>query len=192
MKYSVIATLVLAGCSQFGKVNQGQVVRYDEARGEVTLVQDSNYMDPNKPRFDVLPAVTVRVPEKRSEMGPAPEAGQLLAIDWPNRKAIAFDEKTGSIEDIPFTILDSREKVRRDDPLVAKRHFPVVDRAGRTVTVYSPRDHRWAILSVDEQYLGLPASTWKFGDEVRYYYKDPRQAIRFMNVTRTDLNSGGK
>jgi hypothetical protein len=38
----------------------------------------------------------------------------------------------------------------------------------------------------------MPDDTWKIGDEVRYYYKDPAQALRLMNVTRTDLNKGGK
>jgi hypothetical protein len=34
----------------------------------------------------------------------------------------------------------------------------------------------------------MPADTWKTGDEIRYYFRDPAQALRMMNVTRTDLN----
>ncbi len=43
---------------------------------------------------------------------------------------------------------------------------------------------------VQESYRALPAGTWKFGDEIRYYYKDPGQALRLMNVTKTDLTKG--
>jgi hypothetical protein len=35
----------------------------------------------------------------------------------------------------------------------------------------------------------MPADTWRAGDVVRYYYKDPAQALRLMNVTRTDLSN---
>jgi hypothetical protein len=35
--------------------------------------------------------------------------------------------------------------------------------------------------------LAMPAGTWRAGDVVRYYYKDPARALRLMNVTATDL-----
>ena len=42
---------------------------------------------------------------------------------------------------------------------------------------------------VDRKEMGLEPQV---GDIVRYYYKDPSQALRMMNVTRTDLNKSGK
>ena len=71
--------LVLIGCGRFGQVNQGRVVQYDREKGLATFIQDSNYREPGKPRFDVLPPVTVSIPADPAEMGPAPEAGKLLA-----------------------------------------------------------------------------------------------------------------
>ena len=44
-------------------------------------------------------------------------------------------------------------------------------------------------IAASAEMLALPDDTWKFGDVVRYYYKDPARAVRFMNVTRTDLSS---
>jgi hypothetical protein len=179
------------GC-QFGRVNQGQVVRFEKEQGLITLIQDSNFMHPNQPRFDVLPAVMIRTPEDPVEMGPAPESGLLLRLDWGGRTAVTYDPGSSGFRMIPFTVTQLQDDVRPDDSRVARKHFPVVNRREGTVTLYSPRDRKWAVLKVDQQYLGLPDETWKFGDEIRYYYKDPRRAIRLMNVTRTDLNAGGK
>ncbi len=79
------AALSLVGCGRFGQVNQGRVIQYDREKGLVNFIQDSNYREPGKPRFDVLPAVTVRIPADPGEMGPAPQAGKLLAVDSPRR-----------------------------------------------------------------------------------------------------------
>ena len=37
--------------------------------------------------------------------------------------------------------------------------------------------------------IDLPPSTWEAGDEVRMYYKEnaKHQALRFMNITRTNI-----
>ena len=37
----------------------------------------------------------------------------------------------------------------------------------------------------------MPAETWRCGDVVRYYYKEPGKALRMMNVTKTDLSKAG-
>ena len=37
----------------------------------------------------------------------------------------------------------------------------------------------------------MPADTWQGGDVVRDYYKNPAQALRLMNVTKTDLSKSG-
>ena len=173
--------LAMAGCTRFGQVNQGRVVAFDGERGLVTLVSDSNYMDPGNPRFDVLPAVTIRVPADRKEMGPAPEAGKLLRLDLAGGRMVVFDAAAGGFKNIPFQVAGRRDNARREE-LAA---LPAVDRAAGTVRLAVK--NAMVTLAVPGEYLSLPEDTWKAGDEVRYYYKDPGQALRLMNVTRTDI-----
>ncbi len=173
--------LAMAGCTQFGQVNQGRVIAFDREKGTVTLVSDSNYRDPANPRFDVLPAVTIRVPENPKEMGPPPQAGKLLHLDTATGRMVVFDAAAGGFTNIPFRLLDRRDKPSRDE-LAA---LPAVDRTAGTVRL--AMKSAILTLAVPGEYLSLPEDTWKAGDEVRYYYKDPGQALRLMNVTRTDI-----
>lgn len=185
-----LSLLVLfAGCARFGQVSQGRVIQYDAAGGLVTLIQDSNYRDPGNPRFDVLPPVTVRVPVNRAEMGPPPRAGKMLALDTARRQMVIFDARTQSLLTIAYTPVAEVHKVAMNDARVA-RGLPVVDRENRTITIYSGRQQALLTFSVAQEYFTLPADAWKMGDEVRYYYKEPGQALRMMNITRTDLTQG--
>ena len=68
---------------------------------------------------------------------------------------------------------------------------PPVDRAKKTVTVYSAEQHLLVTFAASDDLLALPDDTWRAGDVVRYYYKEPGQALRFMNVTKTDLSKSG-
>jgi len=184
-KFSTVAcAAVLAGCGGFGRVNQGQVIRYQRSEGLVTLIQDSNYRDPAHPRFDMLPPISIRVPEDPAEMGPEPEAGKLLQLDRSNRRAAVFDAASQTIRTVPYTLVSEREA--RPDEL-AGGAFPVVDRTTGTITVHSPADRKVIAFTVAPEYLSLPDDTWKPGDEIRYYYKDPARALRLMNVSKTDL-----
>lgn len=187
-----VALIPFAGCGGLGQVNQGRVVEYQKAKGLITLIQDSNYRDPAHPRFDVLPPVTVRTPEDPHEMGPEPEAGKLLLLDCEQRRAVIFDSTTQSLQSVAIMPVAEHGGVRPSDPRVSKARFPIVDRANRTITVYLPRDRKLVVFTVAGQYGGLPDDTWKIGDEVRYYYKDPGRALRLMNVSKTDLNKAGK
>ena len=175
--------LAMAACGDFGKVNQGRVVAFDREKGTVTLVSDSNYREPGNPKFDALPAVTIRVPENPKEMGPAPEAGKLLHFDLAAGRMVVFDP-AGGLKNIPFRLVGRREDARREE-LSA---LPAIDRAAGTVRLAVK--NAILTLAVPGEYLSLPDDTWKAGDEVRYYYKDPGQALRLMNVTRTDISSG--
>lgn len=172
--------LAMAGCTPFGKVDQGRVVAFDAERGLVTLVSDSNYMDPSKPRFDVLPPVTIRVPADPKEMGPAPVAGKLLNLDLAAGRMVVLDA-AGALKTIPFQVSGRRDSASPEE-LAA---LPAVDRAAGTVRLAVK--NVIVTLAVPGEYLSLPEDTWKAGDEVRYYYKDPGQALRLMNVTRTDI-----
>jgi len=33
----------------------------------------------------------------------------------------------------------------------------------------------------------MPENTWDAGDEVRIYYKEAGKALRFMNISKTDI-----
>jgi len=195
-KVSLFATILLAatlaGCGGTGSVNQGQVVEFDGAKGLVVLIQDSNYPNPASPKFDVLPPLRVGVPVDKREMGPAPDAGKLLALDCEKKQLVVFDAASQGFRTINFTLIGRRDNVYGDDSRVAGVRFPVVDRDKRTITVYRSKERRLATFSVPDEIFGLPADCWRTGDEVRYYYKDPGQALRMMNITKTDIHKAGK
>lgn len=186
----LLATLLcfslLWGCN-FGKVNQGRVIEFNQATGEVTYIRDSNYMEPGKPKYDVLPPVTVKIPSLAKEMGPAPEPGKRMLLDYKERKIVIFDTESQAFLTINYTLIEQHDNVFRDDPRVAGKDFPIVDRAKKTITVYSSRQRELVTFSVPDEYFQRPDNTWKAGDEIRYYYKDPAQALRMMNVTKTDI-----
>jgi hypothetical protein len=77
--------------------------------------------------------------------------------------------------------------VAKNSPLVEGKKFPMVDKDKKAVTVYSGRQKLLVTFSVPEEYLALPDNTWEAGDEVRVYYKEPGKALRFMNISKTDI-----
>lgn len=186
----LLATLccfsLLWGCN-FGKVNQGRVIEFNQATGEVTYIRDSNYMEPGNPKYDMLPPVTVKIPSVPKEMGPEPEPGKRMLLDYKERKIVIFDTESQDFLTINYTLIEQHDNVFRDDPRVAGKDFPIVDRAKKTITVYSSRQRELVTFSVPDEYFQRPDNTWKAGDEIRYYYKDPAQALRMMNVTKTDI-----
>ncbi len=181
---ALAAVLLAAGCGDFGTVEQGLVVA---ATGDqLTLILDS---DPGgAPVYDRLPPVTVRVPQDPSQMGPAPSAGGLIQLDTAAGKVTVFVAASQKLETIPVEVLERQGDVYPDSPAVAEAHVPVIDKAAKTVKLYSPRTREMVTLSVPEQYLDLSAETWTAGDEVRYYFKDPGQALRMMNVSDTEIS----
>ena len=183
----VLSMLFVLGCGDFGMVNQGRVINYDREKGIVTYIRDTNYMEPGKPRYDLLPPVSVRIPVDRKEMGPEPEAGKRMALDTEKRQIVIYDINAQDFRTINYTLIDQQEGVFGSDPRVANVSFPVVDREKKTITVYSARQRIKTTFSVPDEFFALPDTTWKAGDEIRYYYKDPDQALRMMNVTKTDI-----
>ncbi len=178
---AVLACAFLAGgCGGFGQVNQGRVIQYDRDKGLVTFLPDSNYREPGKPHFDVLPPVTVRVPADPREMGPAPDAGKLLALDSEHGQLSIYDSAAKRVRTIPYTPVRERPGKRSDAGL------PRIDRQNGTITVYDSGRKRLLTFWVGDEGFNLPADSWKTGDDIRYYYKQPGQALRMMNVTRAE------
>jgi len=175
--------LLLAGCGDFGQVEQGLVVATE---GNVlTLILDSN------PRgdasYDRTPAVTVRIPEDTDQMGPAPAAGKLVKLDTEASEVTVYNAAEQRLITIGFELVEREGGVYPDDARVAASGAPKVDAANRTVTLYSPRTRELVTITVPDEYLSLPADTWQSGDEVRYYFRDPAQALRMMNVSQTRI-----
>jgi hypothetical protein len=192
-KNLMLTVLLTAGfllACNFGRVNQGRVVSYDAGKGVVTLIPETPPSKPGGARY-VLPPATVRIPQDRKEMGAAPRAGKLLLVDAADQSVLVFDDVSGSLRRIPVVNLQQQHGVLESDPRVANVTFPVIDANNRAITVYSVSDRKLHTFRVAAEDLALPSDTWKMGDDVRYYYRQPEQALRLMNVTRTDLRKGG-
>jgi len=116
----------------------------------------------------------------------------MLYNDFEKHRIVIFDPEAVAIKTVSYTVVERFDKVTRDDPRVAKAKFPRVDRQKKTVTVYSRRYKILITFAVPDEYLALPDITWKAGDEIRYYYKQPGQALRMMNVSKTDMSKAGK
>jgi len=188
---TVAALCFPSGCANFGKVDQGRAIAYDKQKRVVTLILDSAPKS-DQPKYDVLPPLAVTLPLDPNETGPAPEAGKLLSLDTKQRTVVFFDQASATVKTVSYVPVEEQSDVSRNDPRVAKAKLPAVDRQKKTVTIYSRRKRLLLTFAVPDEYLALPDDTWKSGDEIRYYYKQPGQALRMMNVSKTDLTKAGK
>jgi hypothetical protein len=187
--------LLLTGCgngNRFGKVDQGRAVEFDREKRTVTLIRDES-ADPRKPSYTRLPPITYELPKDPDEMGEEPKVGFRVNLDAQKNQITIFDPVLKNFKTINYKLIAQMERVERDDTLVFDKHagkarkFPVIDRDRKTITVYSGRQKILTTFTVPGQYLARPDKTWDAGDEVRIYYKEEGKALRFMNVTRTDI-----
>ncbi len=176
----------LFGCAEEGKVDQGRVVAFDKDKKLVTLIRDKK-IDTLNPDYTYLPPQTYTLPEDQAETGPLPKAGSRMKLDTEKNQIIIFDSKAQNFKSIDFKPVEKKTGVEKDDPLVKGKKFPVVDKQKKTVTIYSSRQKIFETISLSEEYFALPDSTWDAGDEVRIYYKQDGKALRFMNITQTDI-----
>jgi len=182
----------IIGCKEFGKVDQGIVVAYDKERGLCSLIRDTS-PDPKNPDYSYLPPIIYEIPKKPAEMGPEPKPGLRMKLDTQNRQITIFDPAAQNFNTINYTLLDQKENVDKENPLVfdkkkkQPKKLPVVDRDKKTITIYSKRQKLLLTLSLPEEYFKLPDYAWDAGDEVRIYYKQEGKALRFMNISQTDI-----
>ncbi len=181
-----LAAPLLAGCGELGEVDQGRVIKFDREKGIVTLIQDKR-AEPGKPDYNTLPPHTYQMPTDPHEIGALPRAGKRMNLDTKNKTITIFDTATQNFKTIPITVIDLKENVRRDNPLVANKDFPIIDRDKKTITIYSARQRILETFTVPDEYFALPDDTWEAGDEVRIYYHQAGKAQRFMNITKTDI-----
>ncbi len=181
------ALMMFAGCSNdMGKVIQGRVIAFEKDTGTVTFIEDKSLVK-GKPDYSVLPPVVFKVPVDFHEMGPAPAVGQRMSLDADKNEIKIFDMAAAQFKTIAITVVDKKEKIDKDNALVKDVKFPIVDRTAKTIQIYSKRQKLLVTLSVPDEYFDLPDQTWAAGDEVRIYYKDDGQALRMMNITKTDI-----
>lgn len=173
------------GC-QYGDVDQGRVVAFDKEKGEVTIIRDVKH-DAQNPEYTHLPPVVYKVPKDPKEMGPEPTPGYRIRLDTNNRQVKIFDPAEQGFKIIDYTLIDEKDNVGKNDPLVAGKNFPIVDREKKTITMYSSRQKVLLTFSLPDEYFALPDKTWVAGDEVRIYFEEEGQAHRLMNVTKTDI-----
>lgn len=186
--------LGITGCdtSKYGKVEQGRVVDFDAEKRVVTVVHDSA-MDVAHPVYDVIPAAVFNLPTDPAEVGPLPKAGQRLKLDVDKKEIEIYDAPNQNLAYIPINIIETQQQIDRNHPLVydAKekkaKSFPIIDTEKNTITVYSGRQKLLCTFSIPAGYENYPPSTWDTGDEVRIYFKTEGQALRFMNISKTDI-----
>lgn len=181
----IVPMVFLAGC-QFGKVDQGRVIKVDKDKQTVTMIRDWK-ADVGNPDYTHLPPITYEIPKDPNEMGPEPKAGQRMKLDVKAKQITIFDTAKQDFKTIDYTLIDQKENVGRDDPAVKDKKFPEVDKAKKTIAVYSGRQRILTTFSLPEEYFALPDSTWDAGDEIRIYYKEEGKALRMMNISKTDI-----
>ncbi len=185
-------TFGVLGCDEYGKVDQGRVIAFDKDKQTVTVIEDKN-MDSQNPDYAILPPHTYTMPTDPAERGADPKIGLRMKIDADTKIIKIFNPSTKVIEDLPITIIDAQKDIAKDHPLVfdkganAAKKFPVVDKDKKAITIYSGRQKLLVTFSVPEEYFSFPDYTWDAGDEVRIYWKEKGKAIRFMNISKTDI-----
>ena len=182
---ALLPLVLVLGCGEQGKVDQGRVIGFDKNKETVTFIIDVKH-DTANPDYSGAP-VTFALPKDPKERGEDPKAGMRMKLDTKTREIVIYDPATQSMKKINYTLIDQKDNVAKNSPLVADKKFPIVDKDKKAITVYSGRQKLLVTFSVPEEYLALPDNTWEAGDEVRVYYKEPGKAARFMNITRTDI-----
>jgi hypothetical protein len=182
---AILPLALMLGCGDLGKVDQGRVIAFDKNKETVTFIVDVKH-DPANPDYSGA-LITFALPKDPAERGEDPKFGKRMKLDAKTKEITIYDMASKGLKKIPYTLIDEKDGVAKGNPLVAGKKFPAVDKAKKTVTIYSGRQKILITFSLPEEYLALPEDTWEAGDEVRVYYKEPGKALRFMNITRTDI-----
>ena len=186
-----LPVVFLAGCVDYGKVDQGRTVAIDKEKKLITMIPNMS-TDPAKGDFK-LPAITFTYPTDPKDMGQEPKAGLRMKLDTDKGEIVLYDPKKQNFETIPIQIVDKQQGIDSKHPLVfdatteKAKKFPVVDKDKKLVTIYSGSQKMLVSFIPPEEYLALPASAWDAGDIVRIYFKTEGTALRVMNVSTTNI-----
>ncbi len=193
MATAILLPIFLFGCNtDFGTVDQGRTIEFDKEKGLVTIIRDVKH-DAKNPDYSHLPPVTYLKPANPAEMGADPKAGYRMKLDTKNKQIVIFDKAAQNFKTIDYIPVDEQENIDRKHPLVydnateTAKKFPLVDKDKKQITIYSSRQKLLVTISVPAEYFALPDYTWDSGDEVRIYFKEAGKALRFMNISKTDI-----
>ncbi len=179
----------LTACNFEGGVEQGRCVAFNPEAKTLTIVVDVTH-DQFNPHYSGG-VHTFKLPTIAGEMGPLPEVGGRLMINLEKNTVLIFDPESKTVREIPVQFVDVEKNIRPRHPKVAGKTFPVVDKEQQTVTVYSNRLSALITFKVPAGDIDLPPYVWAAGNEMRIAFRnsDKNQAIRIMNVTRTNIFS---
>jgi hypothetical protein len=192
----VLTGLMLAGCGDYGKVEQGRAVAFDKEKSQVTIIIDNNLDVKKQPNYSTLPVHVYTLPTDPAERGQDPVPALRMNLDVEKKIITMYNPRTKAFEELPFEVKEDHPNVdvRRRHPLVwdqtARRavKFPKIDAATRSITIYSRRQLRVTTITLSEaDFAKYKDNEWDAGDEVRIYYKEQGKALRFMNITKTDI-----
>ena len=178
---------LLTGCNFDGGVEQGRCVAFDAKAKTLTIVVDVTH-DQFNPHYSGG-THTFKLPVESMDMGPEPSVGGRLMIDTTKNMVLVFDQKTNSVREIPVQFTDVEKNVNSDHPKVKGKTFPMIDKEQQTVTVYSGRQKSLITFKVPAEAQDFAPNMWAAGDEMRIAFRnaDKGQAIRIMNVTKTNI-----
>jgi hypothetical protein len=133
MLLPILPIALALGCGELGKVEQGRVIAFDKAKETVTLIVDTKH-DTANPDYSGAP-LTFSLPKDPMERGEDPKAGLRMKLDTKTREIIIYDPASQGIKKITYTLIDQKENVAKDSPLVAGKKFPMVDKEKKAITV---------------------------------------------------------
>ena len=188
----ILPLALVVGCGEYGKVDQGRVVKFDKEKWTATIIRDKAN-DSKNPDYSHLPPMTYALPKEPLEMGQEPKPGGRMKLDTKAKQIVIFDPAAQNFKTLGYTLIDQKENVEKSDPLVydaaekKAKKFPAVDKEKKTISIYSGRQKILVTFSLPDEYFNMPDSTWDAGDEIRVYYHKEGVAQRCMNVTTTDI-----
>lgn len=180
-------SLSLAACDFNGGVDQGRCVAYDPDKHTMTMVIDTA-LDQHNPHYSGETRTYILPTDKR-DMGPEPTAGGRLMVEVDKNMLLYYDPDSKQIKEMPIEIVDQEKNINPKHPKLKGKTFPIVNKEKREITIYSPRLEELVTFRVPESALDMPLYTWTPGSEVRVAFRKdkPGQAIRFMNVSQTNI-----
>jgi hypothetical protein len=185
----IVPLLMIISCGGKEKMDQGRVIAFDKDKRTITFIRDKK-ANTQYPDYTHLPPITYMLLKDFFGNEPELKVGLRMTLDSENNKVIIYDPASQNFQTIDYTVLDKKERIAIDNPLVFNtdnkkpKEFPIIDRERKMITVYSWRQRILTTFTLPEKYFDLPEYTWNAGDEVLVYYKEEGKALRLINITR--------
>lgn len=157
---------------------QGRCVAADKEKMTVTILKDAK-KDMQSPDYQVPALVFALTPDMA-----LPKAGKRIKLDAKKNQILIFDDAAGAIKTIDYTLAEQKEGVEPDNALVAGKKFPIVDKAAKTVSVYSKRQKILTVFALPEAYAASADSLWDNGDELKISYSEDGKAAKLENLSK--------